>query len=142
MQITFKSFKEFGDCFVIRDFQRETSDYDEDNMLFGLVLSDEDDMKSIKTALKLGMGNNPSIVMIELCLLTGTQENIDKVIEIKNFIREEYGDYTDMDTYESRLTYGLMITDFFFSTLPFLSAIIHANCTNRGQLYESVTGAL
>lgn len=111
MQITFKSFKEFGDCFVIRDFQSETSDYDEDNMLFGLVLFDEDDMKSIKTALKLGMGNNPSIVMIELCHLAGTQKSIDKVIEIKNFIREEYGDYTDMETYESRLTYGLMITD-------------------------------
>ena len=110
MQITYKSFKEFGDCFAIQDFQDITSDYDEDNMLFGLILFDSDDMESIKTQLKLGMGNAPSIVMIELCHLSDTQESIDKVIEIKNFIKE-CGNYTDMESYESRLAYGLLITD-------------------------------
>lgn len=110
MQVTYQPFKEFGDCSAIRNFQDITSDYDEDNMLFGLVLFDSDDMESIKTQLKLGMGNASSIIMIELCHLSDTQESIDKVIEIKNFIKE-CGNYTDMESYGSRLAYGLLITD-------------------------------
>lgn len=110
MQVIYKSFKEFGNCLAISDFQGITSDYDEDNMLFGLILFDSDNMESIKTQLELGMGNNPSIIMIELCHLSDTQESIDKVIEIKNFIKE-YGNYTDMESYGNRLAYGLLITD-------------------------------
>ena len=111
MILEYKTFEEFGeDTLAIQDYYDMTADLNSLNKLAGIVIYDTDKMDDIKTVLNLAVAAQPKIIMIELCHLSDTQENIDKVIELKKYFAET--DYTDMESYESRLAYGYIDPDY------------------------------
>lgn len=111
MILKYKTFEEFGEnASAIQDYYNMTANFDSLNKLANIIIYDTDKMDDIKTVLNLAVAAQPKIIMIELCHLSGTQENIDKVMELKRYFAET--EYTDMESYDFRLTYGYIDPDY------------------------------
>lgn len=111
MILEYKTFEEFGEeAFAIQDYYGMTADLNSLNKLVGIIIFDTDKMDDIKTVLNLAVAAQPKIIMIELCHLSDTQESVDKVMELKAYFGET--EYTDMESYGSRLAYGYIDPDY------------------------------
>ena len=118
-ELTFTTLDKWGmDSFCIQDYEG----YLKDNglniqtlqlstlNLAGLVLFDTDTPYTIEAFLEMAKAAQASIILIEFCNLKDEMSQKLFPLYAKNYIRHNLKRYVDLESYETKLSYGLRRT--------------------------------
>ena len=114
--LNFETFAEWGsDSFCVQDYKGYLKGrgisihplYFDNFKLAGLVLFDDDTPDTIEAFLNMAKAARASIILIELCNLTDEKKITLMPLFIKNYIRRYLEHYVDLESYETKISYGL-----------------------------------
>ena len=115
--LNFETFAEWGsDSFCVQDYKGYLKGrgisihplYFDNFKLAGLVLFDDDTPDTIEAFLNMAKAARASIILIEFCNLTDEKKIALMPLFAKNYMRRHLKNYTDLESYETKLSFGLM----------------------------------